>query len=154
MQIDDWVVCRIFKKPGRVPRRSLAPGVEMLDSFINGLLDPPTLPPLEHYETPNYSHSVLAFDNQMAPSTSLNTSFSVPYEEPTQTSYVFHQEPIRRYCKAEQSTHQSIPSNSHETGLSELIDRNNEMLSVRTGQLDGTSELEQPAFEWDCIWNV
>jgi hypothetical protein len=151
---DDWVVCRVFKKPGGVLKRNPAPGVEMLDSFINGLLDPPTLPPLENYETSYYNPGVLAFDNQMAPSTSLDTSFSVPYEEPPQTSYVFHQEPIRRHCKAEQSTNHPIPSHSHETGLSELIDRNNEISSVLTGQHDDTTHLEQPAFEWDCIWNV
>lgn len=148
---DDWVVCRVFKKPGGLLKRNPAPGVEMLDSFINGLLDTPALPPLENYEPSYYNPvGVLTFDGQMAPS----TSFNIPYEDPAQTSYVLHQEPIRKHCKAEQSTNQPIPSHSHETGLSELIDRNNEISSVHIGQHDEAGELEQPAFEWDCIWNV
>jgi hypothetical protein len=145
---DDWVVCRVFKKPGGVPKRNpVAPGLERLDSFINELLEIPTLPPLENYEPSFYSSGVfdMTFDCQMEPSTSY-----IPYEEPAQTSYVPHQEPIRRHCKAEQSTNQPIPSHSHETGLSELIDRNNEISSVLTGRHDASNEF----VEWDGIWNV
>ncbi|KAJ4817042.1 NAC domain-containing protein [Rhynchospora pubera] len=149
---DEWAVCRVFKKPGVVPRRNpTTPGLDRFDSLINGLLESPTsLPPLENFEPVTFYNSGMSsgfnFDNQMAASTSF-----IPYEDPVQAGYMVHQEPIRRHCKAEQSTNQPIPSLSHETGLSELVDRNNEISSVITGQHD---ELEQPVFDWGGMWSV
>ncbi|KAJ3682956.1 hypothetical protein LUZ60_013183 [Juncus effusus] len=144
---DEWVVCRVFHKNGGMEKRTpVEPGLERIDSFVNGLLDS-SLPPL--MDPQDYPHQGIyipgmTFDPQLA---------GASYQDPVHNGYMNHEDAIRRHCKAEQSN-QSVLSFSRETGLSDHADRNAEISSVVNRQQQQFGELNEDdaLIDIDNIW--
>ncbi|KAG0477522.1 hypothetical protein HPP92_014363 [Vanilla planifolia] len=140
---DEWVVCRVFHKNAGLKRTPMAGGSFVrLNSFTDGLMDSPTLPPLMEtpcftsgppddgldfkavMAMPPYFSSMMAVDdlNPNPPIAPTNPYLLIPPESSGRIRG--HEEnrmspAIRRHCKAEQFSNQSMLS--QDTGISTEI---------------------------------